>query len=124
MTAPAAPLDLQGASAPPRSNGELVFTEPWEGRAFGLALALHEGGAFTWREFSSELAGSIARWERAHPANEEYSYYRCWLEALESLLEDRGIVDRTVTLDRAVRLCERPAGHDHRHDDDDHHHGA
>src|SRR5207302_828014 len=31
----------------------------------------------------------------------------------------RGIVDRAVTLDRAVHLRERLAGHDHRHD---HHH--
>ena len=120
MTSTAPPPELQGAVAPPRSNGELVFAAPWEGRAFGLALALHGSGAFTWKEFSSELARSIARWEAEHPAGEAYPYYRCWLEALESLLEDRGIVDRAATLDRAERLGERPAGHDHRHD---HEHG-
>ena len=120
MTSPAAALDLRGAPAPPRSNGELVFAEPWEGRAFGLALALHETGAFSWKDFSTELAGSIGRWERGHPPGEEYSYYRCWLEALEALLEERGIVDRTATVERAVRLGDRPAGHDHRHD---HEHG-
>ncbi|MFD9651474.1 hypothetical protein [Streptomyces mirabilis] len=29
-----APLDIEGPAAPPRSNGELVFAEPWESRAF------------------------------------------------------------------------------------------
>jgi nitrile hydratase accessory protein len=113
VTAPASPLELQGTSAPPRSNGELVFAAPWEGRAFGLALALHERGAFTWKDFSTALAEAIAHWERTHPADEQYSYYRCWLDALESLLDDRGIIDRAATLDRASLLSERPPGHDH-----------
>jgi nitrile hydratase accessory protein len=113
MTAPASPADLTGSSAPPRSNGELVFAEPWEGRAFGLALALHERGAFTWKEFSTALAGTIAGWERSHPPGEAYSYYRCWLEALESLLEQRGIVDRATTVDRAALLGARPPSHGH-----------
>jgi nitrile hydratase accessory protein len=118
VTATAPPPELRGAAAPPRSNGELVFAEPWESRAFGLALALHQSGAFTWKEFSSELARSIARWEGDHPPGEAYPYYRCWLEALETLLEARGIVDRAATLDRAVRLGGRPEGHEHRHDDE------
>jgi nitrile hydratase accessory protein len=111
----APPAELQGATAPPRSNGELVFAAPWEGRAFGLALALHERGTFTWKEFSTALAGTIARWERAHPEGEEYSYYRCWLDALESLLEERRVVQRADIVERAVLLGERPAGHGHRH---------
>ena len=114
MTAPPTTVELQGAAAPPRSNGELVFAEPWEGRAFGLALALHEAGAFGWKDFSTELAGTIARWERTHAPEDEYSYYRCWLEALETLLESREIVDRAATAGRALLLGQRPAGHDHR----------
>ena len=39
-------LDIEGPAAPPRSNGELVFAAPWESRAFGLAMALHDGGLF------------------------------------------------------------------------------
>lgn len=31
---------MSGAAALPRRNGELVFEAPWQGRAFGLALAL------------------------------------------------------------------------------------
>jgi len=32
----------------PSRNGELVFQAPWEGRAFGMAVALHDAGLFTW----------------------------------------------------------------------------
>ncbi|MFF3919955.1 hypothetical protein ACFYZB_42375 [Streptomyces sp. NPDC001852] len=32
-----APLDTEGPAAPPRSNGELLFAEPWESRACGMA---------------------------------------------------------------------------------------
>jgi nitrile hydratase accessory protein len=104
VTAPAPTLDLAGPAAPPRTNGELVFAEPWESRAFGLAVALHAGGAFSWPEFSDRLATSIARWERTHPPGQEYSYYRCWLEALESLLDERGLVDPASLAARAAGL--------------------
>ena len=33
---------MEGAAALPRKNGELVFEEPWQGRVFGMAVALHE----------------------------------------------------------------------------------
>jgi nitrile hydratase accessory protein len=114
--APAVPVvELEGAAAPPRSNGELIFAEPWESRAFGLAVALHSSGTFTWKTFSTELAARIAGWERDHPPGECYSYYSCCLEALEAILERSQIVDYAALADRANRLRQRPEGHDHRH---------
>jgi nitrile hydratase accessory protein len=116
MSAVAAPaLELEGAVSPPRSNGELIFAEPWESRAFALAVALHSSGTFTWKAFSTELATSIARWERDHPPGECYSYYRCWLEALEVILERSRVVDGAAVAGRAELLRQRPSGHDHRH---------
>ena len=35
-------LDSAGPAAPPRDNGELVFTAPWQSQAFGVALALYD----------------------------------------------------------------------------------
>ena len=32
--------NMEGSAALPRKNGELVFEAPWEGRAFGIAVAL------------------------------------------------------------------------------------
>lgn len=117
MTAEAIPVDL------PRANGELVFAEPWESRAFGLAAALEERGLFSWKDFQQGLIAEVAA-DRSEPG--EYRYYERWLGTLETLLSTRGIVSLGDVDDRADVLCHRPAGHDHRHDDghdhDDHHH--
>ena len=70
-------LDLHGTAAPPRSNGALVFETPWEGRLFGITMALHDAGHFEWEEFRRLLIEEIARWEResvGRPA-EPWSYY-------------------------------------------------
>lgn len=79
--------DVLDTVDPPRKNGELVFDAPWEGRSFGLALALHEQGLFDWEEFRGRLIRSIA-------ARPEGDYYEQWLRALESLLIDKGILTR------------------------------
>ncbi len=70
---------------PPRKNGELVFDAPWEGRSFGLALALHEQGLFDWEEFRQRLISGIT-------ANPTDDYYEQWLRALVSLLVDKRIL--------------------------------
>ena len=88
-----AALDTSGPAAPPRSNGELVFTEPWESRAFGMAVALADAGAFTWDAFRDRLVDRIAAWEAEHGLEEPFSYYACWLDALEDVLVDYPLDD-------------------------------
>lgn len=114
MTSPQ--LDIDGPGAPPRSNGELVFSEPWESRAFGLAVTLHDAGAFAWDDFREHLIARIADWERDHPPGECWSYYRCWLQALETVVVERGMVGAEDVGRRAEQLASRPAGHDQDHD--------
>ncbi|MGI9001560.1 MAG: nitrile hydratase accessory protein [Pseudonocardia sp.] len=108
-----APLAVDGPAAPPRSNGELVFAEPWEGRAFGMAVTLHEAGAFTWEQFQSALITRIASWEADHPTGVGWSYYHCWLDALEDVLASDGTVFTDEIDARARELSHRPGGHDH-----------
>lgn len=118
----AAVLDVDGPAAPPRSNGELVFRAPWESRAFGLALALNAGGKLEWEDFRKQLIQTISDWEREHEPGEEWSYYRCWLTALERVLDQEGLVPAGDHVERTVAFANRPHGHDHRHDGDDHDH--
>ena len=65
MTTPTLDLDVAAPAAPPRSNGELVFAEPWEGRAFGLTMALVHGGTIPYETFRTALIDRIAAWEAA-----------------------------------------------------------
>ena len=55
---------MSGLSALPRSNGELVFENPWEGRAFGVVVALTHAGRYQWRKFSNLFIEHISRAEQ------------------------------------------------------------
>jgi nitrile hydratase accessory protein len=82
--------ELGGPIAPPRKNGELVFAAPWQGRAFGLAVALNEDGAYAWDDFRERLIGEIAAAEAR--GEDGAAYYERWLAAFERLLTERGLV--------------------------------
>lgn len=76
---------MEGAAALPRRNGELVFAAPWEGRAFGMALALVRALGLEWKEFQRHLIAEIA-------ARPEAAYFECWTAALERLALEKGVV--------------------------------
>ena len=80
---------MTGDAALPRRNGELVFEAPWEGRAFGLAVAMNEGGVYDWTDFRDRLVEETAH-DEGH--GHQTAYYERWLRALESLALDRGLV--------------------------------
>jgi len=73
----------------PRKNGELVFDAPWQGRVFGMAVALSERGAFSWEEFRRALIDEVAA---AEARGGEFRYYEAWLAAFERILHARGLV--------------------------------
>lgn len=79
-------------AAPPRQNGELVFEEPWESRAFGLAVALHDSGVVDFERFRACLIEEIGAWE-ADNDGVDGRYYERWLTALERALLDEGVLD-------------------------------
>jgi cobaltochelatase CobN len=81
---------LQGTTAVPRRNGELVFDAPWQGRVFGMAVALSEQGLFPWEEFRQALIGEVAA---AEARGGEFRYYDVWLAAFERVLAGRGLLD-------------------------------
>ncbi len=83
--------DMTGDAALPRKNGELVFEEAWQGRLFGLTVAMSHGARFEWRDFQRELIAEIAHAERHRDGS---TYYERWLAALERLLTAKGLVRR------------------------------
>ncbi|MER6978549.1 nitrile hydratase accessory protein [Streptomyces carpinensis] len=108
------PLAIEGPAAPPRSNGELVFAEPWESRAFGMAVTLYEAGVFSWTEFQTALIARITAWTASREHGEPCHYYRLWLGALEDVLAGLSAVSTDEVITRAQALAQRSPGHDHR----------
>jgi nitrile hydratase accessory protein len=105
----------------PRSNGELLFEALWEARAFGVAVALHERGAFPWPAFSQALAAQI---RQAEDSGRSRPYYESWLAALRELVTDADLIS-AADIGRRARQVRRQDdhGHDHDHPHGDHHHG-
>ncbi len=116
---------MGNVAALPRSNGELVFEAPWEGRASGVAVALSEGGAYQGREFRDRLVAEIAADEgaaetgRSGTGEAERGYYERWLASLESLVVGKGLATHEDLQHRAERIAHED---DHDHDHEDHHH--
>ncbi len=109
-------LDMEGPAAPPRKNGELVFEAPWESRAFGMTVALQARGLFAWDDFRASLIEEIRTWEREAEGGGEaqsWSYYACWLAALERLLVKKGLCELAEIDEREAGFRARVAGHDH-----------
>jgi nitrile hydratase accessory protein len=80
-----------GAAAPlPRSNGELVFEEAWQGRALGLGVVVLERTGTPWSEFRDHLVAAIATHQPAPGESAATSYYAAWLDAVEALIVARG----------------------------------
>jgi nitrile hydratase accessory protein len=105
--------DPEAPAAPPRSNGELVFDEPWESRAFGIAVALHEAGVVDFETFRARLIEEIGAWEAKHGMSDGgYRYYERWLAALERTLLDEKLIDPSH-VDSARAVLQHEWAHDH-----------
>jgi len=85
---------LGGAAPLPRDNGELVFEEPWQGRALGMGVVLLHRLDVPWAEFRQHLVEAIARHRPSRSETAATTYYTAWLNALETLLAARDIDTR------------------------------
>jgi hypothetical protein len=91
---------LRGAE-PPATGGEPVFAEPWEGRAYGLALETMDRLGLPWEMFRKRLIAAITE-------DPERPYYASWVTALERLVLDQGaVIDDELRGERAEAAAYR-----------------
>lgn len=96
---------------------DVIFSAPWEARAFAMAVRMSESGLFTWDEFRAHLIEEIGKAERvrAHgwvePGDGYYTYF---LRALEKLLLEKGLVD-SAGLEATMREIGSADHDDHEH---------
>ena len=111
--------DLPEAISPPMANGEVVFEAPWQGRLFGMAVALAEKGVFDWADMQASLIAVI---ETDTVPDAPYEYYTHFAHALSRVLEQAEILSEKALADLMAEFAERPPGHDHHHHDHHHEH--
>lgn len=106
--------DISSLAALPRKNGELVFQNPWESRAFGIAVALCENGLYDWNEFRDGLISHIQEWEENPEAKGEWDYYKHWVSSLENMLNEKGVAS-LEEISRKVTSVEAAWKHEEEH---------
>jgi nitrile hydratase accessory protein len=92
----------------PQDRDGPVFREPWEAQAFAMAVALHQRGLFTWKEWSATLAQEIKRAQSLGDPDTGETYYRHWLAALERMVAAKGATN-AAALDRYRNAWHRAA---------------
>lgn len=118
-------------------DGDATFSEPWQARAFALAVSVTDetgDGVGDWSSFQARLVAEIeaaespaelaSREEPPELDGDEETYYSQWLAALEELLVASGIDaealrERALEFERGDRDAhEFVEGDPHEHADD------
>lgn len=98
----------------PLASDDVAFDEPWQLRAFALAVAAHKSGQYPWAGFQSALIASIKEWEGVNEAGDpSWSYYEHWVNAVEAVLGDSDLVDGSVLDARVREVLDTPANRNH-----------
>lgn len=117
LTARRAEVEDLVCGLPSHRDGERSFDEPWQIRAFALALGAHKAGEFEWSDFQSALIASINAWESQVDdiTDAGWSYYEHWVNALEAVLDKLGVIV-PATLDAKTReVLATPPNRGHHH---------
>ena len=74
-----------------------MFSEPWEAQVFAITIQLYEQGLFEWGEWVDFLGAEIQSSEYADL--DGTSYYKYWLNALERLVQAKGLTSLSTLND-------------------------
>ncbi|HLJ93745.1 MAG TPA: nitrile hydratase accessory protein [Gemmataceae bacterium] len=86
------PVAIEDYPAMPRDAEGPVFNEPWQARAFALAVRLSEAGWFSTREWTAFLSQEIHSASAPCSRDLHSQYYHHWLSALERLCIEKRLV--------------------------------
>ncbi|NRG17276.1 nitrile hydratase accessory protein [Rhizobiales bacterium] len=104
-----ADVDLSALPEIPVRDNSPIFREPWEARAFAMAVKLNEAGVFEWREWVESLGAEIRNAQAKGDPDLGQTYYLHWLAALERIVTEKritateGLLARKDAWDRAAK---------------------
>ena len=94
-------------------GGDRAFDEPWQVRAFAMAVAAYHNGQYEWsQQLRLSLIDSIKKWE-AGDGTEPWSDYQHWLHALETVLAGNGVLTDAALDDRTKTVLATPRNANH-----------
>lgn len=83
---------LRTRALPFCADGDMVFTEPWEAKAFAIVVTLSNNGFFTWSEWVDCFSEHVAAATRVEVSGgTPKKYYEQWVDAAEELLVAKGL---------------------------------
>jgi nitrile hydratase accessory protein len=85
---------------------EPPFQEPWQAQVLAAALGLQEVGVITATEWSDALGAAIKRAQAAGDPDDGDTYYLHVLDALERLMQEKGLVATQELSDRKAQWRE------------------
>ena len=87
------PLQAVLEATTPDGDGP-PFESSWEARAFAMAVALYDRDAGRgWEAFQARLIDAIQAADcEVDAADVDHDYYRRWLQALEGILVEEGVL--------------------------------
>ena len=75
-----------------RDETDRAFDAPWQAQAFALVVRLSETGYFSWNEWVCVFSQEVARSPSRAGESENDTYYRQWLDALERIAVEKGLL--------------------------------
>jgi len=75
-------------------DGEPVFAEAWQAQALAIADTLVQNGMFSASAWSDALGEALRLAETSGASDDQETYYRCVLRALEGLVASHSEIDR------------------------------
>lgn len=89
------------------AEGGPTFEAPWQARAFGVAVALCEREEFDLGTFQARFAERIDDLDPESMQDDvEATYYEQWLDCLEEVLLEAGVVEESELAARATEFTE------------------
>lgn len=93
---PAEQRNLQPLAA---KDGEPAFAEPWQAQALALADTLVQNGLFAAADWSDALGRALREAAARGEADDQETYYRAVLVALERLVAEHSDIDFAAMLE-------------------------
>jgi nitrile hydratase beta subunit len=94
---------MHGMGPIAREKDEPTFHADWERRVFGMFIATFAGGHFNVDEFRH----GIERMDPSHYLGS--SYYEHWLHTMETLLLEKGVINRKELDAHVAKLAKEGA---------------